>query len=355
MMNISKKLFTSVFFLFIGLIFSQNNNIEVYDLKNQEPYNFLGVNDTLKLPYEVYINLTNVGIRDLTFKSNYFFSRFNANTYTKNDTIYVSQNKDTLDINMMYNVGLMYEESDKTYVAGLPYRYEKIDDSTKYFSTGAYYENQFYHKWDLRNYPFDSQRLRYEFITYQDTSIVFVKETEFAKSELDENIEIIDGWEFKGFDYESSFFENPSLDKVKTNMGERSGVSQRFYVILNLERDGLFLYFKLFFGTFLSFIISYLVFFIDKKYFETRITLSIGGIFGAVGNRYFVESIMPEVQILTKGDLINNLVIFLIVMNIFIVILQNRKIKNKFISDNSYPAIFSFITFILLNMIIIFM
>ena len=37
----------------------------------------------------------------------------------------------------------------------------------------------------------------------------------------------------------------------------------------------------------LSFIISYLVFFIDKKYFETSITLSIGGIFGAVGNRYF--------------------------------------------------------------------
>ena len=255
----------------------------------------------------------------------------------------------------MYNVGLMYEESDKTYVGGLPYRYEKLDDSTKYFSTGAYYENQFYHKWDLRNYPFDSQKLRYEFITYQDTSIVFVKETEFAKSELDENIEIIDGWEFKGFDYESSFFENPSLDKVKTNMGERSGVSQRFYVILNLERDGLFLYFKLFFGTFLSFIISYLVFFIDKKYFETRITLSIGGIFGAVGNRYFVESIMPEVQILTKGDLINNLIIFLIVVNIFIVILQNRKIKNKFIADNRYPAIFSIITFILLNLIIIFM
>ena len=111
----------------------------------------------------------------------------------------------------------------------------------------------------------------------------------------------------------------------------------------------------LFFGTFLSFIISYLVFFIDKKYFETRITLSIGGIFGAVGNRYFVESIMPEVQILTKGDLINNLIIFLIVMNILMVILQNNaKIKNKYILNNKYPAIFCFITFVLLNLIIIF-
>ena len=349
-----RKFLTALHFLFIGFIFSQNENVEIYDLKDQEPYNLLGVNDSIKLPYEVYINLTNVGVRDLTFKSNYFFSRFDVNTYTKNDTIYVSQNKDTLDINMMYNVGLMYEESDKFFVGGLPYRFEIINDSTKYFSTGNYYENLFYHKWDLKNYPFDSQKLRYEFHTYQDTSLVIVKETEFAESELDENIEIIDGWEFTGFDYESSFIQNPSLDKVKTNIGERSGVSQRFYVILNLERDGLFLYFKLFFGTFLSFIISYLVFFIDKKYFETRITLSIGGIFGAVGNRYFVESIMPEVQILTKGDLINNLIIFLIVMNIFIVILQNRKIKNKFIDDNKYPAIFSIITFILLNLIIIF-
>ena len=354
MMIDMRRFIIFILFLLVGLTFSQNENVEIYDLKDQEPYSLLGVNDSLKLPYEVYINLTNVGIRDLTFKSNYFFSRFNFNSYTKNDTIYVTQNKDTLDINMMYYAGLLYEESDKTYVEGYPYRYEQIDDSTKYFTFSAYFENQFYHKWDLRNYPFDSQKLRYEFVTYQDTSIIFVKETEFAKSELDKNIEIIDGWEFKGFDYESSFFQNPSIDKVKTNMGERSGVSQRFYVVLNLERDGLFLYFKLFFGTFLSFIISYLVFFIDKKYFETRITLSIGGIFGAVGNRYFVESIMPEVQILTKGDLINNLIIFLIVMNIFIVILQNRKIKNKFIADNRYPAIFSIITFILLNLIIIF-
>ena len=196
-----KKISTSILFLFIVLTFSQNENVEIYDLKDQEPYSLLGVNDSLKLPYEVYINLTNVGIRDLTFKSNYFFSRFNYNSYTKNDTIYVTQNKDTLDINMRYNAGLLYEESDKTYVEGYPYRYEQIDDSTKYFTFSAYFENQFYHKWDLRNYPFDSQKLRYEFITYQDTSIVFVKENEFAKSEIDENIEIIEGSEYKVFDY----------------------------------------------------------------------------------------------------------------------------------------------------------
>ena len=71
-----RKFLTALLLLSIGFIFSQNENVEIFDLKNQEPYNLLGINDSLKFPYEVYINLTNVGVRDLTFKSNYFFSRY---------------------------------------------------------------------------------------------------------------------------------------------------------------------------------------------------------------------------------------------------------------------------------------
>ena len=111
---------------------------------------------------------------------------------------------------------------------------------------------------------------------------------------------------------------------------------------------------KLFFGAFLSFLISYLVFFIDPEHFETRITLSLGGIFGAVGNKYFVENSMPALQVLTKADLINNLVIIFIILNIFIVIAQHTsKISLWKFENNKFSSIFIFLLFVFLNFLIV--
>ena len=124
--------------------------------------------------------------------------------------------------------------------------------------------------------------------------------------------------------------------------------------LILVDRDGAFLYFKLFFGGFLSFLISYLVYFIKPEFFETRITLSLGGIFGGVGNKYFVENSMPSIQVLTKADLINNLVIIFIIINIFIVIGQHMKDINlgKF-EQNKFSSIFVLLLFILINYIIV--
>ena len=64
---------------------------------------------------------------------------------------------------------------------------------------------------------------------------------------------------------------------------------------------------------------------------------------------------MPEVQVLTKADLVNNLIISLIVINIIMVVMQNHhKFKNNaVIKSNRIPAIISAILFIVLNVIII--
>ena len=125
--------------------------------------------------------------------------------------------------------------------------------------------------------------------------------------------------------------------------------------MLNLTRSGSFLYFKLFFGAILSLLISSLVFFIDPKEFESRITLCIGSVFGAIGNKYFVESALPEIQVLTKADIVNNIMIILVIINIFLVIGQhNSKIKLGFLQSNLNAAIFSLLLFIVLNLISIF-
>jgi len=352
MMTIIKKLSTSILFLFIGLMFSQNENVKVFDLKTEEPYSLISSNDTFNFPHELNMSIVIHELKDLTFKSNYFYTSLDYIVYSKWDTLYTTVNNKEIDLTPYVDpIAIKSDRSDLTY-----YLSSKgiLNDSLTIYKHPSFYKNDIYHKWDLKDYPFDTQKLELEFQMMKDTSYATIQNSPYFKSILIDDSQIIDGWTFNGFTTDISYIPEPTFEKIKTNIGERNQITTKLTYYLNFERDGLFLYFKLFFGTFLSFIISYLVFFIDKKYFETRITLSIGGIFGAVGNRYFVESIMPEVQILTKGDLINNLIIFLIVMNIFIVILQNRKIKNKFIAKNKYPAIFSIITFILLNLIIIF-
>ena len=56
--------------------------------------------------------------------------------------------------------------------------------------------------------------------------------------------------------------------------------------------------------------------------FESKVTLGVGAIFGAIGNRYFVDSVLPGVQLFTKADALSNLIIFMVVVNILIMILQ---------------------------------
>ena len=121
-----------------------------------------------------------------------------------------------------------------------------------------------------------------------------------------------------------------------------------------ISRSGGWLFVKLFLGSFLAFLISWIVFLIPNKEFDSRIGLTVGGIFGAIGNRYFVDSTLPAVQVLTKADMINNLILGLLILNILIVIIQkNQNIKFGKLEQNKFAMIFTGITFIVLNTIIV--
>ena len=81
--------------------------------------------------------------------------------------------------------------------------------------------------------------------------------------------------------------------------------------------------------------------------------MSIGGIFGAVGNKYVVENTMPAIQVLTKADIINNMVIVFIILNIFIVIGQQTKsIPLGPLERNNFAARFIMSAFVILNLFI---
>ena len=66
------------------------------------------------------------------------------------------------------------------------------------------------------------------------------------------------------------------------------------------------LFIKLFLGSILSFIISWIVFLIPKEEFDSRISLTVGGIFGAIGSSAFVYEVLPVVNVFTKADAIKH-------------------------------------------------
>ena len=92
---------------------------------------------------------------------------------------------------------------------------------------------------------------------------------------------------------------------------------------------------------------------IPLKEFESRISLSVGAIFGAIGNRYFVDSTMPNVQVLTKADLLNNLVLILLAFNILIVILQeNKNFSIPYLENNKNAMRISALSLVVLGFLI---
>ena len=338
-----------------------NDTINYKNTGEYYPYFKLSKDDSLKLPLKYDLELYLNKIEDFDIKNNYFYAVYDIAAYSKFDTIYISKNNDRINNYPSDRIRLDYKSADESYISDWYYDgliEGEMNDSIefKHYQYTAYIENTFLHNWNLKNYPFDTQELEIRYISSEDSSLVKLSQSKAFESSFNEKMRTLkQGYNIRKIVTINEYIEGASYVDVSPGI-ERKVVFDHLVFKIIIDRDGSFLYFKLFLGTFLSFLISYLVFFIPIKDFESRMTLSVGGIFGAVGNRYFVESFMSGVQVLTKADLINNLIILLIVMNIIIVIAQhNKKINFGLLEKNRYSAIFSAFLFIISNLIIIYM
>jgi hypothetical protein len=322
------------------------------------PHLKLEEEDVIKLPIVFEIEVIVDDLRDVDIKNNSFYTTFEWVIYSSIDTVLVTKNNDTFSYDDPTDfIRVLYPESDKAwnkldFINDGKFKHKHLKDSVIQWS--KYSEFELPHKWELRNYPFDTQNFKIIFETKQDTSYIRLNPSiEFPPKIDPERFKFIqDGYNVKSLKTEKAYVGSGYIsDYVE---GEREQISEQLIFNVEINRSGSYLFFKLFFGAFLSFLISYLVFFIDPKYFETRITLSLGGIFGAVGNKYFVENSMPALQVLTKADLISNLVIVFIILNIFIVIAQHTsKISLWKLEKNKFSSIFVLALFFLLNLLIV--
>lgn len=327
----------------------------VYEPSYFYPYQDLSRDlDSIKLPITINTRIDVNDILGLETSNNQFFLSVNYDVFSKLDQDFINYNKDTLSMfDLEKFVAPIYVGSDKLYEREIKYQgYDDINITDEVVYSG-YIETDFFHNWDLKEYPFDKQKLQFQIGISIDSSIVRFNQSNFFKSSFNKVKGLKEGYKIEKIEFEEIFKEQVTEETFFPGV-----IRKAVYPVANfsivISRSGGWLFLKLFLGSFLAFLISWIVFLIPNKEFDSRISLTVGGIFGAIGNRYFVDSTIPSVQVLTKADMINNMILALLILNVLIVIVQkNKKINFGLLEQNKFAMIFTGIAFVFLNSLIV--
>lgn len=152
--------------------------------------------------------------------------------------------------------------------------------------------------WNVHDFPFDEQKLKMhiENTLFDKRRLIFLPDT--VGSSLDPE-DAIDGWNVKNFTVSES--ENDYL----TGFGDVSSHGQNFSsfdVSIELQRSALGMFFKIFLGMYIAFMIATISFTPHPSEMEPRFGLPVGGLFAAVGNKYIIDSLLPESSAFTLVD-----------------------------------------------------
>ncbi len=85
-----------------------------------------------------------------------------------------------------------------------------------------------------------------------------------------------------------------------------------FRVRISLHRDAAGLFWKMFLGMYLAFLIAYTCFYIHADSIDSRFGLSVGSLFAVIGNKYIIDSSLPESTSFTLVDTLHGLTLFFI-------------------------------------------
>lgn len=159
--------------------------------------------------------------------------------------------------------------------------------------------------WSVRDFPFDQQHLRVmiENSILDNTVLTFKPDLNGSKFDFKEGI---DGWRIADFKVGSR------NNKYETGFGDpRPGKNHQtfsqFTIDLDIERSAWGLFMKIFLGMYIAFLISIISFTPHPSEMEPRFGLPVGGLFAAVGNKYIIDSLLPESSDFTLVDTLHAL------------------------------------------------
>ncbi|WP_121353919.1 ligand-gated ion channel [Flavisolibacter nicotianae] len=164
--------------------------------------------------------------------------------------------------------------------------------------------------WKIGNFPFDRQTLRFsiENSQFDSRSLVFVPDT--VGQHFDPRF-TLRGWTI------DSCLLSTNIHAYETAFGDESLAKPHteysaFRLRLSIRRDAGGLFWKMFLGMYIAFLIAYVCFYIHADGMDSRFGLSVGSLFAVIGNKYIIDSALPESTSFTLVDTLHGLTLFAI-------------------------------------------
>jgi len=182
--------------------------------------------------------------------------------------------------------------------------------------------------WKISNFPFDRQKLRFyiENSQFDSKSLIFAPERRPGQ-QYDKRF-AINGWAIDSFKvstkiktYETAFGD----DELPEPKAEYSS----YRINIQLEREAMGLFWKMFIGMYVAFLIAYACFFIHTDSIEARFGLSVGALFAVIGNKYVIDSALPESSSFTLVDTLHGITLIFIFAVIACTIYSLKLLKTQ--------------------------
>ncbi|HVF96682.1 MAG TPA: hypothetical protein VM871_05150 [Flavisolibacter sp.] len=205
--------------------------------------------------------------------------------------------------------------------------------------------------WKTENFPFDRQTLRFsiENSQYDSRSLVFLPDT--VGEHFDKRF-TLRSWSI------DSCIISTGIKLYETGFGDEKLVRphteySNFKVRLSIKREATGLFWKMFLGMYLAFLIAYVCFYIHADGMDSRFGLSVGSLFAVIGNKYIVDSSLPESTTFTLVDTLHGLTLFMIFLTItataYSMQLVKKNLYKKALRFDMVAAQVVLVLYILLN------
>jgi hypothetical protein len=180
--------------------------------------------------------------------------------------------------------------------------------------------------WKISNFPFDRQTLRLSIENSQFDSryLVFIPDT--VGNHFDPRF-ALRGWSI------DSCIVSTGIKAYETAFGDEEMIKPHteyssFRTRLSIKRDATGLFWKMFLGMYIAFLIAYICFYIHADGMDSRFGLSVGSLFAVIGNKYIIDSSLPESTSFTLVDTLHGLTLFFIFSVITATAYSLKLVKN---------------------------
>jgi hypothetical protein len=218
-----------------------------------------------------------------------------------------------------------------------PEKSVEITNATEYYSKfgqsgkndDEYYTYLHYYatiqkNWNFKFFPFDRQFLEVRLEDFADINHVEF-EPDYKQSHLHNEL-FLPGWELNDIKLKKS------VTRYATNFGDIStedGYFSRLTFLIDIKRHGWQPLFNYFIGFFISFCLCAMIFFVEITNLNARASLSLGGIFTAVGNKYILDQVIPLTGEFSLADAVQTATFSVILLSVFSIIFINWKLIHR--------------------------